>query len=61
MRIENVEATETGAAMSEHLKSNGWDGVVYMGEVVRPRSRRSAMLYRNASTGEFEVVVEVRA
>lgn len=57
----NIEATETGEATSAHLRANGWDGVIYMGEVRTARTVKSAMFYRNAKTGEYVVVASVAA
>lgn len=59
--IQNVRATDTGPALAAHLKANGWDGVVYMGEVITKRTKREAMMYRNAANGEFVVVASVKA
>ena len=55
-KIENAQPVETGPLLSAELEKNGWEPRYYLGEVVTPRTRRSAMLYRDAKTKAFRVV-----
>lgn len=55
-KIENAQPVETGPMLSAELVKNGWEPRYYVGDVVTPRTRRSAMLYRDAKTKEFRVV-----
>lgn len=58
--IEMIEPVKTSPEMSAWLKANGWDGVVYTGIVVTSRSERTAVVYRNAITGEYIAISATR-
>ena len=60
-QIENVVAGETGKALSAELVRNGWEPTIFYGDVVTKRARKHAMMYRDATSGEYRIVAQVSA